>query len=51
MAELDDDEGFEVGEGEPRKHKNEKRVNKRAKKESHLKRNLNLRKIIQEEAL
>jgi zinc finger HIT domain-containing protein 1 len=51
MAELDDDDGFEVGEGEPRKHKNEKRVNKRAKKEGHLKRNLNLRKIIQEEGL
>jgi len=48
MAELDDDDGFEVEEGEPRKRKNEKRVNKRAKKENHLKRNLNLRKIIQE---
>lgn len=47
MAELDDDEGFEMEEGEPRKRKNEKRINKRAKKEGNLKRNLNLRKIIQ----
>jgi len=51
MAELDDDEGFDEEDGEPRKRKNEKRVNKRAKKENHLKRNLNLRKIIQEEGL
>ena len=47
MAEIDDDEAFEVEDGEPRRRKNEKRVNKRAKKENHLKRNLNLRKIIQ----
>jgi hypothetical protein len=32
MAELDDDDVFEVGDGEPKKRKNEKRVNKRAKK-------------------
>ena len=48
MADIDDDDMFEVGEGEPVKRKNEKRINKRAKKENHLKRNLNLRKIIQE---
>ena len=48
MAELDDDDGFEMADGEPRKRKNEKRVNKRAKKEGNLKRNLNLRKLIQE---
>ena len=37
-----------MGEGEPRKRNDKRRVNKRAKKEGHLKRNLNLRKIIQE---
>ena len=51
MAELDDEDAYEGGEGEPRKRKNEKRINKRAKQEGNLKRNLNLRKIIQEEGL
>jgi hypothetical protein len=47
MAELDDEDAFEENEGDHKRHKSQKRINKRAKKEGHLKRNLNLRKLIQ----
>ena len=50
MAEFDDHDVFEE-DGKTRKHKNEKRIIKRVKKECQLKRNLNLRKVIQEEGL
>lgn len=46
MAEFDDHDVFEE-DGKTRKLKNEKRIIKRVKKECQLKRNLNLRKIIQ----
>jgi hypothetical protein len=47
MAEFDDHDVFEA-DGKTRKIKNEKRIIKRVKKECQLKRNLNLRKVIQE---
>jgi hypothetical protein len=51
MAEIDDDEAFDENDAEHRKHKKDKRINRRAQKEGHLKRNLNLRKLIQQEGM